>query len=296
MSGRMKVWVVNHPFAVRRWCQVRIREAGSRELQPGVIWAEWNEPPRLVGGLIVPRVPSMNSGPMSNVDPLVFGPRMYFDYCKKGRRSGNLRPPNLLDAGDLVLFACRNDNKIFVDTVFAIGEARPWPQAPDTLPDWENIGAVAERVHYHRFALDQHPEIRDPKVPARSYRGALDGDGGARFSWVPWSKSPGAPFEVRTGSPAFEALQAIYPGKDLLKGFLGSFAVTACDESQGSVLFDRLIEQASSQGFGVAAEIQLVDDAEVTSTTDRAEALACGKWKHCTEEEADLMLRDGSLC
>jgi hypothetical protein len=292
----MKVWVVNHPFAVRRWCQVRIREAGSRELRPGFVWAEWNDPPRFVDGPIVPRLPALAASPMSNVDPLVFGPRMYFDYCKKGRRSGNLRPPNLLEAGDLVLFACRRDNKIFLDTVFAIGDARTWPQLPDSLPGWERVGPLAERVHYHRFALEQHPEIHDPKVPARSYRGAHESDGSVRFSWVPWSSSPATAFELQPRTAAFKTLQAIYPGKDILKGFLGSFGVTTCEESRGTALFEQLIEQTTSQGFGVAAEVHLADDLEATSTFDRAEALACGKWKHCTEEEADQLLDGESPC
>src|SRR5690606_25459335 len=98
----VRLWVVGHPPARRRWCEVLVRERCMDTWERGFVWAEWNAPPSR--GPIVPRLPSLDGVPMSNVDPLVFGPRMYFDYCRKGRSSTgrSLGPPNQLEAGDLV--------------------------------------------------------------------------------------------------------------------------------------------------------------------------------------------------
>jgi hypothetical protein len=280
MSGRMKVWVVNHPFPGRRWCQARIREAGSvaPPAELGFVWAEWDGPQRAINGAIVPIMPDRADYNISNVDPLVFGPRMYFDYCGKGRK----RPPNRLEPGDLVLFACRNQNKIVLDTVFSIGAYKQWPQGQGSLPDWQDpgIGLLARRVHYHSYALTkQHAEVREPRLAARSYRGASDRDDrrpGEPFSWVPWATTPRAsPFEILRGSTALEALQSIYRGMNLLNGFKGSFSVKPCEKHEGARLFSELVALARSQGFGVAAEVALASDEEEVYEAGKAKARAC---------------------
>ena len=70
-----------------------------------------------------------------------------------------------------MLFACRKYHKIFLDTVFSVGAWKPWPQKQGSLPDWHDpdIGLLARRVHYHSHAINtQHPEVREPKLAARS--------------------------------------------------------------------------------------------------------------------------------
>lgn len=280
MSSRMNVWVVNHPFKGRRWCQARIREVGADTVraEPAFVWAEWNGPERVVGNAIVPMMPKSADERISNVDPLVFGPRMYFDYCGKGQK----RAPNRLEAGDLVLFASRNQNRIFLDTVFSIGAWKQWPQKQGALPDWQDpdIDLLARRVHYHTHALTkQHPEVRGARLAARSYRGAWDRDNrhpSEPFSWVPWASMPLAnPLEIPHGSRALEALQSIYRGMILLNGFKGSFSVKPCEEHEGTHLFNELLALAGSQGFGIAAEVALATDEEEVYEDGGAEARAC---------------------
>lgn len=258
----VNVWVVGHPYNRRRWCEVRVRDQGQESRQPGFVWAEWNAP--VPDDPFVARLPSLSSAPMSNVDPLVFGPRMYFDYCRKGRSSSarSLARPNSLNAGDLVVFACAYKKAIWIDTVFAIGATRQWPRASGSLPNWDSIGAIAERVHFHQHAVQQHPEVRDAH---RSYRSASDRDPDCRrYAWVPWSKTTTTPFELHAGSPAFGTLQAIYAGKNIFDGFTGLFAVVPTSETTVQQLFEQLLALAQSQGFGIAAEIDFVDDEEVT--------------------------------
>lgn len=293
MNGKMKVWVVNHPFEGRKWCKARIREAGSQLWQTGFAWAEWNGPFREEDPAIVPLMPDSDRYSISNVDPLVFGPRMYFDYCKKGRLKPepmNLRPPNELKTGDLVLFACRKDDRIFLDTVFAIGKVKRWPEGRQSVPAWRSVGRLAKRVHYHPFALKQHPEVHNSKVRARSYRGGFDADDGQRYSWVPWAKSvPSAPLAIDEKTPAFEALQAIYEGKELLDGFTGSFGVVSCKRSDGARLFEQLLRLAKGAGFGAAAELDLPSDERVPYEDREAGALACGGWKHADAQEVQVI-------
>ncbi|HTR55006.1 MAG TPA: hypothetical protein VMJ10_30180 [Kofleriaceae bacterium] len=259
----VRVWVVGHPYLRRRWCEVRIREAHDNVWQRGFVWAEWNAPE--ADGAIVPRLPSPSSAPMSNVDPLVFGPRMYFDYCRKGRSSTgrNNGPANGLEPDDLVLFAGAHRNAIWIDTVFSIGSTRQWPTTRG-IPAWDNVGEIAARVHFHEHAQRQHPEVRDTRTPARSYRSASDRDGGKRFAWVPWSRSVRQPLELSPGSRAFAALQQIYPNKNLYDGFTGSFAVAHAREALVQELFEQLLETAQDQGFCCASEIDFVDRDEIT--------------------------------
>lgn len=239
-----------------------MRGRGNDAWLRGFVWTEWNAEPS--SGAIVPRLPSLDGEPMSNVDPLVFGPRMYFDYCRKGRSSSgrSLESPNSLEAGDLVLFAGAYRNKIWIDTIFAIGATRQWPTTRG-IPAWEDIGDIAARVHFHEYAQQQHPEVRDVRVSARSYRSASDRDGGRRFAWVPWSRSVRLPFELGPASAAFQTLQRIYAGKDLYDGFTGSFAVTDASETDVQDLFDQLLLLAHHQGFGCAVEIELLDRREL---------------------------------
>ncbi len=238
----MNVWIVNHRFRGRQWCQARIREAGwdAPLADLGFVWAEWNGPERTIEDAVLPLLPNSDGTEISSVDPLVFGPRMYFDYCRKGQ----CRPQNRLDAGDLVLFACCHQNRIFLDIVFSIGAWKPWPSEQDSLPDWQDppIDALARRVHYHRHALTrQHAEVRDPWLASRSYRGASDAthrQSGEPFSWVPWAPTPRAlPLEISRGSAALGALQSIYRGTILVNGFSTRFSVKPCEKHEGAHLF-----------------------------------------------------------
>lgn len=298
MSESMRVWVVNHPFVGRRWCQLRAREPNTTSWRSVFAWIEWNGPAVAAREFVVPRMPLSASYPISNVDPLVVGPQMFFDYCKKGRRNSllNLRAPNDLASGDIVLFASRNANSIYVDTMFVIGAFRPWPQAPGAVPDWGHVGPLAERVHFHPFALRQHPEVQvaGAKVTARSYRGASDIEPVAgRFCWVPYATAPRAPLQLK--SEALRALEMIYQNKNLLDGMTGSFGVATCTLQAGAVLFDRLTELARAEGFGVAAELALAEAGELEYGGTEADALACGDWKHADEQDVRGLCDDGEM-
>lgn len=255
----MRIWVVSHPYRERAWLRVGARVLGQREMQEGFVWAEWRDRRGQI-----PLLPPPGST-SDNVDPLVVGRHMYFDYCKKRRSrdgvAGNARRANSLSRGDLVLFGCAPHGRMIIDTVFAIGEVREWRTTG--LPRWKGIDEVARRVHFHDAAhLVQHPEVHRPSPTARSYRGAAWGTS-RMFAWVPFrermSSAGTLPFALSAGCAAYQKLARIYgePEPRARMKLRNGFGVVEVTESEGRSLFEALLDQARAQGFGIAVRIEL---------------------------------------
>lgn len=167
----MKVWIANHG-PDRKLLHVIVRTSDDSAHHPAFIRGEWNANRDTEDGFVIPRMPAV--GDWSNTDPLVIGKHMYFDYCLKGRRRPrpvNFEARNMLRKGDLVVFGGYLADAFHIDTVFAIGESKTWPE--EGIPSWPDLDEVPLRVHFHSHAHNvQHREVHEPgTVPACSYRG-----------------------------------------------------------------------------------------------------------------------------
>lgn len=293
----MKLWVVNHPYRYRRWLKVEARLLEHEGWHEGFIWSEWFGE-HDDGAFHVPRVPA-NDLIGANVDPLVIGPHMYFDYCRKSTSTRkNNRERNELKEDDLILFGCSKLGNVIIDTIFVVGETKQW--GPRGIPKWNGIDALAETVHFQRNAHEiQHPEVHLPEqVSARSYRGKPLGNSdlfsradkawresfrgkfnlqGVLFSWVPFLRETPSettvPFVLPENSSAYWELQRAYERSLYLRdGMRGSFPVVEDEVREGypdgfayRSLFTTLVDQAREGGFEIAVEMRLLADEKVQS-------------------------------
>jgi hypothetical protein len=175
---------------------------------------EWNDPDAdSRDGYLIPRVPPDDASDIRNADPLVLGPYMYLDYCKKEHR----KPQNGLGAGDAVLGFTVRQRAVVIDTVFVIGVTLRWPTSGGGAPNWPTPGPLAERVHFHPHARREHPDMH--LLPDLSYRSCRDDevDGPVGYSWVPCVKSlPRGPFTLHPTGRAHRLLQRAY-GKTVIE-------------------------------------------------------------------------------
>jgi len=253
----VKLWVVNHPYRYRRWLKIEARLPGKDDWQEGFIWSEWFGE-HDAGDFHVPRVPNVPlvSG---NVDPLVIGRHMYFDYCRKGGNGKNERQRNELSRADLILFGCVNQGDLIIDTIFVVGETKQW--SAHGIPGWSDLDTLAKRVHFHEAAhADQHPEVHSTNaVVARSYRG--ESEDSSFFSWVPFrSETPTTtrPLILRKGLNAYRLLAEAYEGLVLEDAMKGSFSVV--DLGDRGALFSAIRDEARSQGFDTALGTRLLSE------------------------------------
>lgn len=255
----MKLWIVNHPYPYRRWLKVEARVLGKQGWHEGFIWSEWFGT-HDDGEFHVPRVPRTQLTE-ANIDPLVIGRHMYFDYCRKGGNGKNERQRNELVRGDLILFGCVNQGDLIIDTVFVVGDTRQWE--PRDAPAWSDLDLLAQRVHFHPAAHEQqHPEVHATNaVSARSYRGERADPN--LFCWVPFRAEPptaSRPLILPRTSSAYRLLSNAYAGLVLEDAMMGSFGVV--NLSNGAALFDAIRDEACSQGFDVAVEMRLPGELE----------------------------------
>lgn len=256
----MKIWIVNHPYRYRNWRRFEAQVLESPEWNHGYIWAEWVD--NALGVASLPRKPPAHW----NVDPLIIGREMYFDYCRKSIGARNDIARNSLDVGDLILFGSVWKHNIIIDTIFPIGRYKEWPLLG--VPPWENIEDVARKVHFHSAAhQNQHPEVHQSKmVRARSYRARIHEStlDVPMFAWVPFKpqathETP--PFNLSPESCAYTILRDIYEDhRDnvLQRNMKGSFPVRQLCLDEGKRLFDALIQEATEQGFRIAVAVRLL--------------------------------------
>lgn len=308
----MNVWIVVHPYDGRSWCKVRVRPVDQSRLNdtPAYIWAEWREPfEQDQSGCIIPRMPDTEHHYASNVDPLVIGQHMYFDYCKKGRRKRrltNLGPPNRLKRDDIILFMAMRTGAVFVDTVFVVGECRPW--GAEDIP-WKEGEAdtLARRVHFHPFAHgDEHPEVHvvgRNNVAARSYRGRrhegsnAGDESSALFCWVPFKRGldDPSPMKLTGRSGAFKQLERIY-GRGTLQRPRQAFQVALIESAQGQELFRELREDAERAGFGVAVQVALLSNEVRPVKSSMKASLKCSAWQCASPSESKAICRARKVC
>lgn len=273
----MRIWIVNHG-AERQWLRVLVQTPSRPKLEPRVIYSEWGGPAAQADGYIVPIPPDVRAYP--NTDPLVIGSAMFFDYCRKGRKSGptNLRAPNGLEVGDLVLFGGMRRRHMMIDTVFVVGTWKPWPRARDGIPVWPDLDEIARRVHFHPAAhRKQHPEVHsDRPVPARSFRGRMHEEDPCYFSWVPACVKPERPFFLAPGDDGFRTLSDLYD-RPLANYFKTSFPVLAdVPEKVGRSIFELLIRHATDAAFDVGVRMDLVTEEGGTSKAHPREGCGSG--------------------
>ena len=287
-----RLWVVNHPYQYRKFLDVNVYPKGG-PITRGLIWSEWPEQPQ-GSGVLTPTLPDRFDQP-SNVDPLVIGPYMYFDYCRKGSRTANRRKANELEANDMVLFGCVNAGEVLIDTVFVIGEYRTWPLDSKLVPDWPNVDDVAQKMHFHDYARQQHSEVYNPRVVrARSYRGLryVNDTETPLYAWVPYFKEstpPLRPFTLNEASSPYQQLKTLYHPKGLEDMFKGSFAVIDVSNNELRTLFDALVLEAAAQCGGIAVQVDLVT--KVALDTGYADAQTCSHG--CDKHENDMPEDDG---
>ena len=259
----MRLWVVGHG-ADRQWLKVSVTAAGETKPRDAFIFGEWRAGPVFRElEYTVPCEP--REGPWSNTDPLVIGPYMYYSYCKKGFKSKgtNLRGPNTLEAGDLILFGGHQKGRVVIDTIFAIGAYREWPEGDGLIPNWAPE-LVASRVHFHSKAQKQHPEVHSRRpVASRSYQSLRHSESHEYYAWVPAFQHPGRPFSIGPEDKAYQSWFSHYD-KPALSLFQGSFPVVE-DLSATTIgdLFRNLVEAARSQGCDIGVNVKFVGSGEL---------------------------------
>lgn len=260
----MNLWIVNHPYRYRNWRKFEAKVLENFDWNQGHIWAEWVDNAQGVAAL--PIKPPAHW----NVDPLIVGKKMYFDYCRKSTGARNDIARNSLDVGDLILFGSVWKDAIIIDTVFPIGEHQQWPLVG--VPPWNDIEEVASRVHFHNAAHErQHPEVHQSKmVRARSYRARnyeINPDA-PMFAWVPFTAQvthETQPFQLAPEGRAYAILRGIYDDrrdKVLQRKMKGSFSVRQLSFDKGKSLFDALRQEATEQGFHIAVAVRLLGDSD----------------------------------
>ncbi len=262
----MKIWLLSHPFGRRDWCHVRWRAPHSESWYEGFVWMEWNNAPaESRDGYLIPGVPTDNTSHISNVDPLVLGPYMYFDYCKKEA----IKAPNGLAAGDVILgvSVLRRKRTVVVDTVFVIGATCPWPARSGGVPNWPDPGPLAERVHFHPYAREvEHPRMH--VLPDVSYRSRRDDEveGLVGFSWIPCAKAvPSEPFTLDLRGKTHHLLQQAY-GETPIENCGQGFRVVTQPHGSIAELLEALRVEAAQQDFQMAAELAPLSAARVRTS------------------------------
>lgn len=257
-SDWRKLWILGHPFARRQWLQFQVLDPETGKWTSGWVFTEWAEGAERNGVAVLP------AEPPGNVDPLVVGRWFYWDYCKR-KQNGRT---NEFQPGDMILFASYRERLggLIVDTVFVVGEAKPWPGDTRSIPAWPDLDICARRVHFHDEAHRvQHREVHEPVrgTPVRSYRARAFEEDETLYSWVPFSLGRREePFAVRSGSRAHSLLSGVYPG-DLRDQIQGQFAIIDVPATLVSKLHVALREEAGEQGLGIGAGVELIPGGEV---------------------------------
>lgn len=252
-----KLWILGHPFDWRRWLRFNVLDSSTGRWSPGLVLAEWPDGADLNG---VAALPAQAPG---NIDPLVVGKGMYWDYCKRKRNFST----NEFQPGDTIFFASYRGRLggLLIDTIFVVGEARPWPSDTKAIPDWPDLDPCALRVHFQdRAHRTQHREVHKQVKghPAFSYRGRSFGEDKDLFSWVPYAAGEKAvPFVVRAGTRPHALLSEIYPGSFLDK-IKGQFSIAEVTPRRAGELHDALRKEAAEQRFRIGVRVELLSSAQ----------------------------------
>lgn len=261
-----QLWILTHSLSGRNWQRFQVHDEHA-QVHDAWVLAEWHGDPSDDG---VARLPDHA---VSNTDPLVVGRHFFWDYCRRGQGAGKpiKSTMNSFAPGDTILFGSHNKalGGLVVDTVFVVGETRPWPTSSDEIPAWSDLDDVALQTHFQRIAhRHDHPEVHvlvrcQPVQSYRSRRRADAGSGvgepGDGYSWVPFATSRrDTPFVLRPDSRAHGLITSVFPERPLASYASGSFPVTTVADDVAADLHGTLRDEARSQGFGIGVEVQLI--------------------------------------
>lgn len=103
----------------------------------------------ICGAQIVPQ------NTLQNTDPFVFGNSFYYSICQQLTHAGNPADMTKLNVGSIILFGSRVNGDFALDTVFVIGDRRPY--TPQTMS--LDLAGYAPTIYPHIMQLSGNQKL-----------------------------------------------------------------------------------------------------------------------------------------